>query len=484
MKLTALLAALWAGAADATALEDVTVSGGRRGAFLANGMGARPVGMGEAYTAVANDASAVSWNPGGLTGVGGFGAVASYNALASGVGVSYLAGAMPLGPGTAGLGVAALNFGVVDQRDVNGATLGGASFLDFGVVAGWALRHATFMGKEGTTGVSVEVVKEAVGGTLVAVGAGGTYSLRPELAVAWAVAHLGTRAGGFGLPVVAKLGGAYALPSWGTLGLDVAYEPASRRAWVAVGGELTPLPLFALRAGYKTLAQAQGLEGVAGVTAGAGVRFGGFGLDYAYQPFGALTTAHRVSLTYGFGAPGRGPSFDAGREYAASVALYQVGDYGTALLKAQSVAAVDPGHWQAWQMIGNCRYARQDAAGALAAYRQSLGANPDNAQLKAFVDQLAAQPTAAAQPAAASPAGDAAYRESVTRYAAQDYDGAWAKAYEALQADPNRADAWQMIGNCQYAKGDRPGALDSYRRSLALNPSNVQLKAFVDSLGR
>jgi len=37
-------------------------------AFLTMGMGARAVGMGGAYSAVAADASAVSWNPAGLNG--------------------------------------------------------------------------------------------------------------------------------------------------------------------------------------------------------------------------------------------------------------------------------------------------------------------------------------------------------------------------------------------------------------------------------
>jgi hypothetical protein len=39
-----------------------------------------------------------------------------------------------------------------------------------------------------------------------------------------------------------------------------------------------------------------------------------------------------------------------------------------------------------------------------------------------------------------------------------------------------------MIGNCQYAKGDRASALQSWRRALAIHPDNPGLKAFVESL--
>jgi len=39
-----------------------------------------------------------------------------------------------------------------------------------------------------------------------------------------------------------------------------------------------------------------------------------------------------------------------------------------------------------------------------------------------------------------------------------------------------------MIGNCQYAKGDKPGAIASYRNSLQINPGNTALKTFTDQL--
>jgi tetratricopeptide (TPR) repeat protein len=75
---------------------------------------------------------------------------------------------------------------------------------------------------------------------------------------------------------------------------------------------------------------------------------------------------------------------------------------------------------------------------------------------------------------------DSIFQESSALYAAGNYAGAWGKAAEALKIDPRHWQSWQMIGNCQYALGDKAGAMTSYRASLQLNPDNPGLKAWLD----
>ena len=96
--------------------------------------------------------------------------------------------------------------------------------------------------------------------------------------------------------------------------------------------------------------------------------------------------------------------------------------------------------------------------------------------------EVASKPAVATAAAPAVIPGEAEYQASLARYAAGDYDGAWTQAYASAQVNPSHAGAWQMIGNCQYAKGDKTGAVVSYRQSLALNPDNPQLSAFVNQL--
>jgi len=77
---------------------------------------------------------------------------------------------------------------------------------------------------------------------------------------------------------------------------------------------------------------------------------------------------------------------------------------------------------------------------------------------------------------------DGAYRKAAELYTAGDYTGAWGKASEVVRAKPDHWEGWQLLGNCQYAQGDRKAAISSYDYSLALHPDNPHLREFVDKL--
>jgi len=77
---------------------------------------------------------------------------------------------------------------------------------------------------------------------------------------------------------------------------------------------------------------------------------------------------------------------------------------------------------------------------------------------------------------------DKEYRAAVECYKSGDYNGAWRKAYAILREAPQHWRSWAIIGNCQYAKGDRQGAMASYQRALEIHPDNPRLKAWVEKL--
>lgn len=181
-------------------------------------------------------------------------------------------------------------------------------------------------------------------------------------------------------------------------------------------------------------------------------------------------------------SPGRAnPQGDA--LYQSAVAKEAAADHAGAIKDAEAAAQADPALWQAWQVDGNARVALGDRNGAIACYRNALTVNPNNPQLKAYVDQLAGSAApAATTPAAAASPGEASYQAALARYSAGDQDGAMTQAAAAVRADPNHWQAWQLLGNVRVGRNDKRGALEAYDRSLAIHPDNPDIRKYADSL--
>lgn len=278
-----------------------------RAAFLTLGAGARPAGMGEAFTAVADDASAVSWNPGGLAQLNAFSAIAQYQVVGAGAGMSYAAAAIPAGPGVLAAGLTMLTYGSLDGRDDNGAKIAAESFADVAGVASFGMAHPAGLVVPGTSGVAAEIVHEAAGDTLIGLCAGSVIPVSSWLRAGWAVQHLGPGKDGTAMPGLAKVGVRLAPRRVFVLAADAGWLLAAARPWAAAGAELLVHPRIALRGGYKWRPDHRELGGMDGVTVGAGYALpvawqqGTLHLDYAYEPLGEIVSGHRFGLSYAFG---------------------------------------------------------------------------------------------------------------------------------------------------------------------------------------
>lgn len=291
---------LLAGSPLASTLMDATRSdaAGIRAPFLLRGMAARPVGMGEAFTAVSDDASAVSWNPGGLAQLRAPSAVVMYDAAGADLSVSYLAGAAPVGPLVAGAGVTMVGLGSYIKRTEDGTKIGEESLSDMAVTAAVALRHG-LLGGTGGSGVAVELVRDGASqDTLIGLSAGTLVRLGEKTRVGAAVQHLGPAKDGFSLPATVRVGASRDLLARLSLAADAGYGLSSAQAFAAGGVEVRPYEVLTIRAGYKWISESAGFSGMPGLTAGLGVNLKGFSLDYAYQPFGDFATSHRIALTW------------------------------------------------------------------------------------------------------------------------------------------------------------------------------------------
>ena len=257
--------------------------------FLKIGVGARAVAMGEAFTAIADDATALYWNPAGLSQLKKGGLSVSYNSWFADVSQGYISLTFPALGGTVALGANYLDAGKIEGYDAQGNPTGDFTASSFQANLGYAVGDSLSFGlAAGMLQDTIEDSKKtAYLGTVGVLLKGASFSLGIS------AQNLGQNLGEDPLPFILKAGvGA----RWGSLILaaDVGM-PQDNDTYFCAGGEWWLGGIFALRAGYKT-----GQDIGPGYTAGIGFKTNSFSLDYAYVPYDDLGTTHRVSLGIGF----------------------------------------------------------------------------------------------------------------------------------------------------------------------------------------
>ncbi|MDO8589355.1 MAG: PorV/PorQ family protein [Armatimonadota bacterium] len=274
-------------------------------AFLDIGVGARAVGMGGAYTALADDANAVYWNPAGLARMEKREASVSHAELGASTRHDFLAYAHPAPQGTFAGAFTYLSQGSIEGRDGLGRPTGSFNASD-AAVAGAYGRKTDFA----DLGVSVKYLRSHIG-SAEAQGAALDLGARRELeglgsgklALGAALRNLGP---GLkydrernDLPLRLALGAAYRLPKGHAVAVEFQNGPRGTGSEGAVGGEFKAMEGVFLRLGYATKGAASGGAGfnaAKGLTLGLGLKRGQFSLDYGAQAAGELGNTHRFSL--------------------------------------------------------------------------------------------------------------------------------------------------------------------------------------------
>jgi hypothetical protein len=260
--------------------------------------GARPDGMGQAFSAVADDINTLSFNPAGLGNIRlpeiGYG----YESFAAGINYNFLGAGIPLGEmGVMGLGYISMGTAPFNSTANPSAPL--VSAQDEALVAGWGRSFYDLH-----VGASVKYIirqLDAVQGTGLAFDLGLRYRPMPTLTLAASAMNLGEGirlASLEPLPTVLNTGIAWTLIEEPlhtlTLAVNGAFDLATNTQQAGLGAEYWYQDEFALRAGYL----ANSIDTTVdpdGFSAGAGIRVSFFQLDYAFQPFNTLGMVHRVS---------------------------------------------------------------------------------------------------------------------------------------------------------------------------------------------
>lgn len=302
------------------------------GEFLALGVGARPLGLGGAYVALAGDVSAGYWNPAGLARIEypelmlmhaeHFGSLVNHD---------YGAVAFPVGA-TTSLGISLIRLGVDDIPDTRNAGVdagGNVTFdpnqfsrvdpsrISYFSSADWALffTYARRHSDDLTYGANLKVIHRDLGdnnATGVGFDVGVQYSPLERLVLGANLQDVTTTFVAWNsgrndlISPTLKIGGAYAVDALAgrftpVMDLDIMFENRQSASTFNVGPvsvdvqgglEYAFKDLIAVRIGYSDVRQ---------LTLGAGLSLPKLTVDYSFAKFDAtdqLGNTHRVSVKF------------------------------------------------------------------------------------------------------------------------------------------------------------------------------------------
>jgi hypothetical protein len=297
--------------------------------FLEIGMGARATAMGQAYTAISDDAGSVYWNPAGLSLIDNRELYLAYTSWPADISV----GGMALAWSVESIGTFAVNAVYLDTDDMPVTTvldpegISGEMFSITNYAVG--LSYARNMTDQLSVGATVKMVKEdyfGYGYSTFAIDLGTIYRTGFNgLNIAMAIMHFGPEINfsgnyidysdeasvargepkefeNYSLPVMFRFGVTYNLLDGEQNKVIAAADmvhPNNNLEQYNFGVEYGFNRMFFVRGGYQFNTD------LAGLCLGLGIKYDltkdlGLQLDYAYSDLGILSDIHRFSFGFGF----------------------------------------------------------------------------------------------------------------------------------------------------------------------------------------
>jgi hypothetical protein len=278
--------------------------------FLKIGVSARATGMGGAFSALANDATATYWNPAGLVDITRTTVSVNHTWWPADLELDYAAAAftLPFVPGTFGVSARGLTMDPQIERTVFLPEGTGETF-DAGDMS-FGLSYAKFFTDKFSSGGTVHFIHSGLAEKSVnvfAVDFGlvyriGLWGMRLGMVIQSLGAKVDYDDRESKMPTVFKVAMAATPYQQGVNSLQSVFEfthPSDNQERINVGGEYSFNQFFYLRGGYNFNADSEGLAG------GFGLRIdtsqtSDLVVDYSWSDLDFLGDVHRVSLGFSY----------------------------------------------------------------------------------------------------------------------------------------------------------------------------------------
>ena len=268
-------------------------------------LGTRAIGMGEAYSALADDSSALYWNPAGMAFVTQKEASFMHTSLLESVHLEQLSFVAPGDSYAFGTNVSYLGYGDIAGYDNAGVPTSNVNAYSYFLNGGIARRITDSLSLGLSAGLLHETLDQDAANTF-AVNAGSLYELSAHPFGAHYNLGLSVQNLGPGLKFVSERDPLPRKINFGIAALGLKEKPINLTAdvtvpndnspYVSLGSEYWFHEIVALRLGYSGANN----EGK-GLRVGLGLKYADFLFDYAYGGFGDFGATQRVSLSMRFG---------------------------------------------------------------------------------------------------------------------------------------------------------------------------------------
>jgi hypothetical protein len=272
--------------------------------------------MGEAFSAVADDATALYWNPAGLARIESQTVTFMHAPYLASTYYDYGAYAQRWGNHAIGFGMQYFSAGSISETDNSDASLGSFTPYDLAVSMGYAYRLSEDGLAFGLAGKYIQSkILDTASTFAVDMGVQSRW-YGDRLRLAFTTVNLGGKMkfeqDSESLPLALRYGAAYKITSHWLASTDLV-SPKDNQTYLALGTEygwhVRDGLSLAGRLGYNSLTSGD-VSGVTGLAFGFGVGYGRLSFDYAFLPYGGLGITQRISLSMKFGAPSEGSNVE------------------------------------------------------------------------------------------------------------------------------------------------------------------------------